>query len=75
MVLEVCQHIQAQFGLSDVVLSGGVWQNMVLLTKVVGLLKEANFKVYWHRLVPTNDGGLALGQAAVALSRLENDFS
>jgi hydrogenase maturation protein HypF len=47
-------------------LSGGVWQNMVLLRITAELLKQAGFKTYTHRQVPANDGGLSLGQAAIA---------
>jgi hydrogenase maturation protein HypF len=70
MILSVCERIRAQFGLESVVLSGGVWQNMALLGKVVRLLREAKFHVYIHRQVPANDGGISLGQAVVAGYRL-----
>ena len=53
-------------GLREVVLSGGVWQNMTLLGKTIDRLQAYYFTVYTHRLVPPNDGGLALGQAAIA---------
>jgi hydrogenase maturation protein HypF len=56
-----------------VVLSGGVWQNMTLLTKCLSLLRGAGFEVFIHSLVPANDGGLALGQAVIALNRLKVD--
>jgi hydrogenase maturation protein HypF len=52
-----------------VALSGGVWQNMVLLQRTVTLLEQAEFDVLLHRRVPANDGGIALGQAAVAAWR------
>ncbi len=51
---------------NEVVLSGGVWQNMTLLQKTIPLLERSDFIVYIHRQVPANDGGLALGQAAIA---------
>ena len=41
-------------------LSGGVWQNMVLFTKTVQLLEKNGFTVHFHRQVPANDGGLSL---------------
>jgi hydrogenase maturation protein HypF len=66
MVADVCQRIRIQTGLHEVVLSGGVWQNVTLLRQTLHLLEAAGFAVYWHQQVPTNDGGLALGQAAVA---------
>jgi hydrogenase maturation protein HypF len=66
MVLQVCQRLRAHFGVTEVVLSGGVWQNMTLLTRAEALLGRAGFAVYVHRQVPANDGGLALGQAMIA---------
>ncbi len=66
MVTQVCRTLRGKTGLNEVALSGGVWQNMTLLAKTLDLLQASGFKVYTHRLVPPNDGGLALGQAAVA---------
>ena len=66
MVRDTCRRLRDTYGLNEVVLSGGVWQNATLLRLALALLEEDNFTVYTHRLVPANDGGLALGQAAVA---------
>lgn len=52
--------------LSKVVLSGGVWQNRTLLIRTAGLLEQDGFEVLIHQAVPPNDGGLSLGQAAIA---------
>ncbi len=49
-----------------VVLSGGCFQNCYLLERVVQRLRDEGFRPYWHQRVPTNDGGIALGQVAVA---------
>jgi hydrogenase maturation protein HypF len=67
MVLDVCRLIRDEQGLTEVVLSGGVWQNVTLLTRALRLLREDKFTVYVHEKVPPNDGGLALGQTAVAV--------
>jgi hydrogenase maturation protein HypF len=48
---------------------------MTLIDKAVPSLEERGFRVLLHERVPTNDGGLSLGQAAVALARLEKDNS
>jgi hydrogenase maturation protein HypF len=66
LVVDVCRDISAQTGLKKAALSGGVFQNRLLFRKSVNLLTEAGFQVYTHRQVPCNDGGISLGQAAVA---------
>ena len=48
------------------ILTGGCFQNVYLLERAVGRLRPAGFDVHWHRLVPPNDGGIALGQLAAA---------
>ncbi|MFZ5820230.1 MAG: Sua5/YciO/YrdC/YwlC family protein, partial [Chloroflexota bacterium] len=57
-------------GIREVALSGGVWQNITLLRRTLSLLQADGFQVYIHHQVPTNDGGLSLGQAVIAASRL-----
>jgi hydrogenase maturation protein HypF len=52
-----------------VALSGGVFQNRVLFERVGNGLRAAGYTVLFHRDVPCNDGGLSLGQAAVAAAR------
>jgi hydrogenase maturation protein HypF len=69
LVVETCRKIQLDSGLDRVVLSGGVFQNILLLAFVVDGLKETGFEVYTHHLVPTNDGGISLGQAVIAHMR------
>jgi len=62
----VCREIRQRSGLDRIVLSGGVFQNRLLCEELVTLLETDGFKVFTHRLVPPNDGGLALGQAMIA---------
>ena len=66
MVAEICDRIRTDFGIKQVVLSGGVWQNLLLLDAVLMNLEKMGFEVMYHQLVPTNDGGIALGQAVIA---------
>jgi hydrogenase maturation protein HypF len=66
IAVQSAQSVRAARGIRGVVLSGGVWQNALLLELATGALQEAGFEVYTHHRVPANDGGLALGQAAVA---------
>jgi len=70
MITEVACRLRDAHALDVVALGGGVFQNVTLLTKVVPALEAAAFRVLLPRHVPVNDGGLALGQALVALSRL-----
>ncbi len=55
--------------LDTVTLSGGCFQNAVLLEQVATRLRDANFTVLTHAKVPANDGGIALGQALIAAAR------
>ncbi len=57
---------------SDIVLSGGCFQNKWLLENAIGVLEEEGFNPYWNTQVPANDGGISLGQIYVAARRLEN---
>lgn len=66
MILQAVEKAAEITGLDRVALSGGVWHNRLLLEAVYKGLQKKGFTVYIHRLVPPNDGGLSLGQAAVA---------
>ncbi|MHB1296112.1 MAG: carbamoyltransferase HypF [Anaerolineae bacterium] len=66
LVLELCQRLARQTGVRTVALSGGCFQNRLLLLDTVPALQAQGFTVLLHRQVPCNDGGLSLGQAAIA---------
>jgi hydrogenase maturation protein HypF len=66
MVAAGCGEIRERGGAGAVALSGGTFQNLLLMEQVVELLRGKGFTVYRHRRVPTNDGGLSLGQAMLA---------
>ena len=71
VVVAGCEEVRETAGTIAVALSGGTFQNMLLLEQVVGFLEEKGFEVYRHRRVPANDGGIALGQAILADKALE----
>jgi hydrogenase maturation protein HypF len=66
MILETCLIIAKETGIKRAALSGGVFQNRLLVRKTVPLLESKGFTVYTHRQVPCNDGGISLGQVVVA---------
>ncbi len=66
LALDLAERARAATGLSTVALSGGVFQNRLLTGMTEAALAGAGFIVLTHALVPANDGGLSLGQAAVA---------
>jgi hydrogenase maturation protein HypF len=63
MVTEVCTHIREQSGENKVALSGGVFGNLLLVQGCMKKLQDAGFEVFLNSAVPTNDGGICLGQA------------
>jgi hydrogenase maturation protein HypF len=66
IVAQVCARLRVRTGLNVVVLSGGVFQNSLLTTELIPQLVQDGFRVYRHRRVPPGDGGLSLGQLAIA---------
>jgi hydrogenase maturation protein HypF len=66
LIVRMGERIRDEHKLNRVVLSGGVFQNMFLLQAAVARLSAAGFEVFTHQRVPTNDGGISLGQAAIA---------
>jgi hydrogenase maturation protein HypF len=66
VVVAGCEEIREAGSVSAVALSGGTFQNLLLMEQVLEVLAGKGFTVYRHRRVPANDGGLSLGQAVLA---------
>jgi hydrogenase maturation protein HypF len=65
-IVELCTTLRAELSINDVCMSGGVFQNALFSTLLGDSLERERFDVHVHTKVPPNDGGLALGQAAIA---------
>jgi len=70
VTLKACVKIRERTGIKEVVLSGGVMQNVLLLSLLVPSLERAGFSVFVPTKLPPNDGGICFGQAAIAAKRL-----
>ena len=70
---EACEIVREREGLETVALSGGTWQNLLLLERTRTRLAGKGFEVLIHRRVPANDGGISLGQAVVGAARVRLD--
>jgi len=66
IIAEMCKLMAKGSGINQVALSGGVFQNRLLLKLATSALQRAGFSVLTHHLVPCNDGGISLGQAVIA---------
>jgi len=66
LTLSMSVKIRNKYNINLVVLSGGVFQNSFLLNRMIGVLKEENFKIYIHQKMPPNDACISLGQAVIA---------
>ncbi len=75
MVAASCQRIRAERGINVVAVSGGSMQNRLLLEQVASILGDQGFTLYRHQRVPTNDGGLALGQAVLAANLARREMT
>jgi len=71
MVCQICKTLRSRTDITVVALSGGVWQNMRLLNQTSRQLSKAGFTVLAHQQVPTNDGGIALGQAIIGVNKFD----
>jgi hydrogenase maturation protein HypF len=65
-LVEMIVAVAQKFDEPKIILSGGCFQNRLLTERAIERLREENFRPYWHQRVPPNDGGISLGQIAVA---------
>lgn len=73
--LHMCNLISKKYSIKKVALSGGVFQNRILLTEVYNKLITSGYIVYTHKLIPCNDSGISLGQLVIANSKNKRDGS
>jgi len=73
-IVEMVKHLCQENLINQVALTGGVFQNCILLEQVTKRLQTLGIKVLTHSLVPANDGGLSLGQAVIAAAQLINCY-
>ncbi len=73
MILDTCRKIREKTGAFQVALTGGVFQNKILMEESLALLREHGFEPYYNISVSPNDGGIALGQAYIAMKRKEEE--
>ncbi len=72
-IVLTCLRIRESKSIINVAISGGTFQNRYLLEKVENILEQNLFKVYTNEKVPSNDGGVALGQLFIAAKKRENN--
>lgn len=70
-IYEMCRKISEETGIKKAALSGGVFQNRLLLVKTINLLEQNGFDIYINKQVPCNDGGISLGQLAICNEQLK----
>lgn len=73
MIVAVCTRLSLSFGTNQIVLSGGVFLNEFILLNTIEQLSAVGLEPFYHQLVPTNDGGISLGQIAVAAAQIDSN--
>lgn len=69
LIVEMSNKVKEEKGLNKIVLSGGTFQNRIILEKAENKLIKSGFDVFTQSEIPSNDGGIALGQLAIAAKR------
>ena len=72
LIYEATRELSVSSGINKIVLSGGTFQNKILLEKLVKLYSKSNLQLYYQQRVPSNDGGIALGQILIGGKKREN---
>ncbi|HGH3371352.1 TPA: carbamoyltransferase HypF [Kluyvera cryocrescens] len=75
MICEVSKRLLEHIGTKQIVLSGGVFCNEFILVNSLNNLESCGFQAYSHKLVPTNDGGISLGQVVIATAQTRSMFN
>lgn len=73
MIVEISERLAKASRCNDIVISGGVFQNRLLLSELKTFAGRSSFSYYSHVIVPPNDGGISLGQLEIAASMIEGD--
>ena len=71
MLSTMVKQLRREHNINTIVVSGGVFQNQILFESLIEQLEKDNFLVFCHEKVPSNDGGIALGQALIGRKYLE----
>jgi hydrogenase maturation protein HypF len=71
VIVSMVEELSAQYGIRDVALSGGTFQNLYLLNRTGRMLRAAGMQVFFNQQVPANDAGISLGQAYIVRERIK----
>ncbi|MCX5782127.1 MAG: carbamoyltransferase HypF [Elusimicrobia bacterium] len=69
IIVYLAKKFRKKYKINDIAISGGVFQNRIILSSTIEKLRKSHFNVYWNKVVPPNDGGISLGQAYLASKR------
>ena len=70
IIREMSVILRNDYGINDIAISGGVFQNFLLLNLAVKLLEKEGFNVHYHKRIPANDSGVSMGQAVIANEKI-----